>query len=438
MKGFGGSGFGGIAIKVNSINLLSSPAYVSVTIGSEQEYVFLNWCGGDYYDGTNVWKADVAYVDGGNVYYPGAVSISTTTTPELYRYVQENNSYFATRTCVLNMPRPLLFVRSERYGSDLMYNIPLPPGNYDIMMHLAEIYFDNVGDRVFDVKINGSMELSDVDVVRDAGGAFKAHIKSLKSAAVTNGSLQIELNPKRQNAKLGDDCFRVFESDKTRSNVSLVVKSLKIRFRQSRFVHQEAICRQRQSRLRHLYRFPLQNRLHHPRRVPLPNRLSVPRLNRRSGHQLGRPLPTTADFEKDANDNTAWGSFQSRDGASDAVRMSRTGQQQYIHQGEAAPRISDDSGVDSSVFQYQDHMSESIRTFVPVLALSSQPGKFGWIRFGALLRWRYIMERNEGLSKVTRFREWRILFFCSGIQQHWRELSADFSRSYSLPLQREH
>lgn len=137
---------------MNSINLLSSPAYVSVTIGSEQESVFLNCGGGDYYDGTNVWKADVAYVDGGNVYYPGVVSFSSTTTPELYRYVQENNSYFATRTCVLNMPRPLLFVRSERYGSDLMYNIPLPPGNYDIMMHLAEIYFDNVGDRVFDVK----------------------------------------------------------------------------------------------------------------------------------------------------------------------------------------------------------------------------------------------------------------------------------------------
>jgi hypothetical protein len=64
---------------------------------------------------------------------------------------------------------------------------------------------------------------------------------------------------------------------------------------------------------------------------------------------------TYDDIEKDANDNTGWGSFQSRDGASDAVRMSTTGQQQYIHQDEAALRIRDDSGVDSSVFQYQDH-----------------------------------------------------------------------------------
>jgi hypothetical protein len=83
--------------------------------------------------------------------------------------------------------------------------------------------------------------------------------------------------------------------------------------------------------------------------------------------------------------------------------MSRTGQQQYIHQSEAAPRIRDESGVDSSVFQYQDHMSESIRTFVPVLVLSSQPGKFGWIRFGALLRWRTSWNAMKGYRKGRDF-----------------------------------
>lgn len=35
--------------------------------------------------------------------------------------------------------------------------------------------------------------------------------------------------------------------------------------------------------------------------------------------------------------------------------MRRVGQKQYIHQGEAALRLRDDSGVDSSVFQYQNH-----------------------------------------------------------------------------------
>lgn len=92
MNGFRGSDFGGIKIKVNAINLSASPAYASVTIGSEQESVFLNCGGGDY----GVWKADEAYVDGGNIYYPAGVSISGTTEPELYRYVEPGKQDFAT------------------------------------------------------------------------------------------------------------------------------------------------------------------------------------------------------------------------------------------------------------------------------------------------------------------------------------------------------
>ena len=110
MKGFGGSDFGGIKIKVNAINLSASPAYASVTIGSEQEMVLLNCGGDDYNDGSNVWKADAAYVDGGNIYSTDT-SISSTTEPELYRYVQENStrSYFATELVFsLFLPCPLL------------------------------------------------------------------------------------------------------------------------------------------------------------------------------------------------------------------------------------------------------------------------------------------------------------------------------------------
>jgi hypothetical protein len=172
MTGFGGRGLGmKVQLVVNEINLSVSPAYARVTItrsGSQSGSVFLN-CGGtdDYDDGTNVWRSDSVYVNSGNIYYPPGVDISNTLKPEIYR--------------------------SERYGPDLVYSIPLSAGDYDILMHFAEIYFDYVGARVFRVEMNGSVVFPDVDIVRDADGAFKAHIKTVPRVSVTNGVLQIEL-----------------------------------------------------------------------------------------------------------------------------------------------------------------------------------------------------------------------------------------------------
>ncbi len=175
MQGFGGSGFGSVEIKVKAINLAASPAYASVTIGMEQESAFVNCGGGDYDDGTNVWRADTPYVDGGSIY---------STTAPIGRIYQ-----------------------TERWGADLVYNIPLPSARYDVFLHFAEIYLgdNDVGGRVFRVKMEDSLVFPEIDIVRDAGKAFKAHVRSVTNFPVTDGSLKIELVPVEQFPKVTEE-----------------------------------------------------------------------------------------------------------------------------------------------------------------------------------------------------------------------------------------
>lgn len=86
----------------------------------------------------------------------------------------------------------------------MVYSIPLPSGTYDIFLHFAEIYLsgDDIGGRVFRVKMEGSIVVPDVDIVRDAGDAFRAHVRSVANFPVTDGALEIELVKVQQNPKV--------------------------------------------------------------------------------------------------------------------------------------------------------------------------------------------------------------------------------------------
>ncbi|KAJ4981455.1 hypothetical protein NE237_032292 [Protea cynaroides] len=70
-------------------------------------------------------------------------------------------------------------------------------GNYTVKLHFAEIMFTNdqnyssLGRRIFDVYIQGQLELKDFNIVNAAGGAEKAVIKFFTSVGVTSGTLEI-------------------------------------------------------------------------------------------------------------------------------------------------------------------------------------------------------------------------------------------------------
>ena len=79
---------------------------------------------------------------------------------------------------------------------DLTFEKQLPNGTYDITFLFAEPLDIPVGERIFDVEVNGVKELENIDIrgLRD-GKAFSALDKTVESIKVTNESLNINLLP---------------------------------------------------------------------------------------------------------------------------------------------------------------------------------------------------------------------------------------------------
>ena len=79
--------------------------------------------------------------------------------------------------------------RSSRQG-DFSYNIPLPPGIYELHLHFAETFYGpedagggGEGSRIMTVTANGNPLLTDFDVVADAAGARTADVKVFSDLA---------------------------------------------------------------------------------------------------------------------------------------------------------------------------------------------------------------------------------------------------------------
>ena len=65
---------------------------------------------------------------------------------------------------------------------------------FTVRLHFAELDDVQPGERVFDVLLQGKTALENFDVVREAGGTFRAVVKEFKISA--NRQLEIRLVPK--------------------------------------------------------------------------------------------------------------------------------------------------------------------------------------------------------------------------------------------------
>jgi hypothetical protein len=66
---------------------------------------------------------------------------------------------------------------------------------YTVRLHLAELEDVAPGQRVFDVKLQGRTFLEHLDVVKEAGGRFRALVKEFKGVRAEN-VLTVELGPR--------------------------------------------------------------------------------------------------------------------------------------------------------------------------------------------------------------------------------------------------
>jgi hypothetical protein len=70
--------------------------------------------------------------------------------------------------------------QTQRFGDggSFAYRFDVPNGRYEVELRFAEIFFDEPGERIFDVWIEGQTLLDDFDVVDQAEGAFRALIRT--------------------------------------------------------------------------------------------------------------------------------------------------------------------------------------------------------------------------------------------------------------------
>ena len=136
-------------------NLTSSSATTRVHAG-----------GGVYTDSLGqTWSGDTGF-SGGNVY--------------------------STTSAINNTPDPALY-QTERFGI-FSYQFAVPNGNYNVVLKFAEIYWTTVGQRIFNVSINGTQVLTNFDIVAAAGAPLTA-IDEIFPVTVTNGTVTIQFIP---------------------------------------------------------------------------------------------------------------------------------------------------------------------------------------------------------------------------------------------------
>jgi hypothetical protein len=101
------------------------------------------------------------------------------------QYFQRGSAAPEPRGYIARAPEISLF-QAARVG-EFSYEIPLPPGVYEMRLYFAETFFgpdQPVGggetSRIFHIEMNGAPLLSDFDPYRDAGGNYIAHVRAFK------------------------------------------------------------------------------------------------------------------------------------------------------------------------------------------------------------------------------------------------------------------
>ncbi|MBN2737606.1 MAG: hypothetical protein JXR70_11545 [Spirochaetales bacterium] len=133
--------------------------------------VFAVNCGGSAYtaaDGTR-YAADTGF-SGGSAFDNGA-SVSGTSDSTLYS--------------------------SERYGNST-YSAEVPNGQYRVTLHFSENYHTSTGIRIFNVEIEGTPAITNLDLYAEAGGK-KAYVTE-NQVAVKDGQIDIKFVTVTENA----------------------------------------------------------------------------------------------------------------------------------------------------------------------------------------------------------------------------------------------
>jgi len=94
--------------------------------------------------------------------------------------------------------------QSERYGSSFTYDIPVPEGNYEIILHFCELDNSTNTTRVFDISVEETLVFTDVDPSSLVGVRYAMTLETV--SVVTDGSLSIAFLAQSGNAQISGKC----------------------------------------------------------------------------------------------------------------------------------------------------------------------------------------------------------------------------------------
>jgi hypothetical protein len=119
--------------------------------------------------------------------------------------------------------------QNERFSRNdspaMIYTIPAPIGTYTLNLYFSENFVQGIGQRLFNVKVNGALILTKFDIFATAGAQYTAVIKTF--VVLSTGTITIEFdheNPAVQNPKI--DAIELVPITQNLPNALLLINSV--------------------------------------------------------------------------------------------------------------------------------------------------------------------------------------------------------------------
>ena len=114
-------------------------------------------------------------------------------------YDNNGGSTFSTVSAISGTTDDPLY-QSERWGNSFSYSIPMVNGDYEVTLMFAEINFNSAGRRVFNVAIEGTQVITNLDIWAKVGK--NAAYNKTNVVTVSDGQLNIAFSPVVENPKI--------------------------------------------------------------------------------------------------------------------------------------------------------------------------------------------------------------------------------------------
>ncbi|XP_062096102.1 probable leucine-rich repeat receptor-like serine/threonine-protein kinase At3g14840 isoform X5 [Humulus lupulus] len=167
---------------------------------SKEHYSLHINCGGKQTTIGNIkYEEDQGFVHPSN-FFQSSTNWGFSNTGDSWDSNNKAEDYIANNGSVLRMNNSELYTTARISPLSLTYYARcLGNGNYTVKLHFAEIVFrDNIsfyslGRRIFDVYVQGKLELKDFNIENEAKGVDKEFIKVVKGVVVSHKTLEIRL-----------------------------------------------------------------------------------------------------------------------------------------------------------------------------------------------------------------------------------------------------